>query len=159
LEFQSRLARDIGKNPIATPDLIFFFFFFLFFSLFPLSARDGVFTSAPSIFPRPTHWSPDLKLLLTQLESVVKMAAPENGRKAQETTPLLSNGAGNDNDRSTGPETTVPAGDGTADRWQHLATPEMRLLMAAFLITTGLCFTQVPYVATRSCLCAGSTSR
>ncbi|KAF3024817.1 hypothetical protein E8E14_009750 [Neopestalotiopsis sp. 37M] len=55
------------------------------------------------------------------------MAAPENGRKAQETTPLLSNGAGNDNDRSTGPETTAPAGDGTADRWQHLATPEMRL--------------------------------
>ncbi|KAI0149228.1 hypothetical protein BJ166DRAFT_537126 [Pestalotiopsis sp. NC0098] len=73
-----------------------------------------------------------------------------NGREAhEETTPLLSNGsrtgtgAGSASGTAEAPANGKPAA-ATTDRWQHIATPEMRLMMAAFLITVGLCFTQVP---------------
>jgi hypothetical protein len=66
---------------------------------------------------------------------------------SNERTPLLDNGdinGGGAGPGSATPSDTKPAS--SASRWQRLATPEMRLMLAAFFITVGLCFTQVPYV-------------
>lgn len=72
------------------------------------------------------------------------MAAITDDETLHETTPLLSNGGANGSARQNGAPSsdTKPASD-----WrQRIATPEVRLLIAAFMITTALCFTQVPYV-------------
>ncbi|KAK9793573.1 putative Major facilitator superfamily (MFS) profile domain-containing protein [Seiridium cardinale] len=71
------------------------------------------------------------------------MAQTSNNTTVHETSPLLANGHTNDNPRSDG----APAGESKpVGRWQRIATPELRLLIAGFIITTALCFTQVPII-------------
>ncbi|KAH8203715.1 hypothetical protein TruAng_002128 [Truncatella angustata] len=56
-----------------------------------------------------------------------------------ETTPLLGNGTAEHDGASTSDNKPISG-------WQRIATAEVRLLLAGFLITTGLCFTQVPII-------------
>jgi hypothetical protein len=61
---------------------------------------------------------------------------------ANENTTLLPNGEANG---STGGNGTSQGGGRRPNLWDRIATFEMRLLFAGFIITTSLCFTQVPY--------------
>lgn len=157
----NRIGRTLGvsvgaRKPIRSristflPLLFFFCAAFFYFFFFFLRARDLNVYLPEFTLPSRCH----SKLPTSFAVLVNKMAAAKsvNGREAhEETTPLLSNGsrtgtgAGSASGTAEAPANGKPAA-ATTDRWQHIATPEMRLMMAAFLITVGLCFTQVPYV-------------
>lgn len=161
----NRIGRTLGvsveaRKPIRSRISTFLHSLFLFlrglflFNLFSFSARARDLNVYLLEFVLSSRCHPELPTSFAVL--VHKMAAaaakPANGREAQEeTTPLLSNGSRTGNGAGSASGTAEAPADGkpaaaTTDRWQHIATPEMRLMMAAFLITVGLCFTQVPYV-------------
>lgn len=74
------------------------------------------------------------------------MAATTDVDAPHETTPLLGNGNANGTARQ---DEAPSSGVKPTSLLRRIATPEFRLLLAGFMITTGLCFTQVPCVPRR----------